>query len=414
MPSRQCLLLACFLEVFLACAAAQVEVAITTNKAAYVAGEPVFIAATITNTTASPLTIVVPTPDSCVSAISVVVEGLRRSDLPACMLGPKTTACSYNGPPATPVEIKPQTSYDMRRLVNLTYELDRPRDYQAHVKFSMLYTDQPVLERPSSFEHPTYRHANYEKDVTLTVVEGDEDALKAAFAPVVADLDSGDFARQWHAQLVLLNLAPPFAEDRILAWADRTDLGQEAMAALRKLGTKRAIQKLEATAFEKPGRNDQREGVRQAALTEIRYINDQSLLPRLFEITTEDRGQSIRWAAARRRRQNRTRGCGWGHCADALKCRPLHRICRSGGTRRHKQSRCRSGIDLRDSLGAGGQQTTRNHRGTDEAHTPNDTRRSCRTGCHLSDVDCLVVGSPRRCGHLCPGRLWHHRETTLK
>ena len=137
MPSRQCLLLACFLEVFLACAAAQVEVAITTNKAAYVAGEPVFIAARITNTTASPLTIVVPTPDSCVSAISVVVEGLRRSDLPACS-DPETTACSYNGPPATLVEIKPQTSYDMRRLVNLIYELDRPRDYQAHVKFSLL------------------------------------------------------------------------------------------------------------------------------------------------------------------------------------------------------------------------------------------------------------------------------------
>jgi HEAT repeat protein len=70
------------------------------------------------------------------------------------------------------------------------------------------------------------------------------------------------------------------------------------MAALRKLGTSRAIHKLEATAFEKPGRNDQREGVRQAALTEIRYINDQSLLSKLFEITAEDRGQSIRRAAA--------------------------------------------------------------------------------------------------------------------
>jgi len=70
------------------------------------------------------------------------------------------------------------------------------------------------------------------------------------------------------------------------------------MVALRKLGTRRAIHKLEVTAFEKPGRNDQREGVRQAALTEIRYINDQSLLPKLFEITAEDRGQLIRWAAA--------------------------------------------------------------------------------------------------------------------
>jgi hypothetical protein len=70
------------------------------------------------------------------------------------------------------------------------------------------------------------------------------------------------------------------------------------MAALRKLGTNRAIEKLEATAFEKPNGNDQREGVRQAALAEIRYINDRSLLPKLFEITAENRGQTIRWAAA--------------------------------------------------------------------------------------------------------------------
>jgi len=297
MPLHQCLALACSLQMFIACAAAQVDVAIATSKTAYVAGEPVFINVRITNTSTSTLTVVVPPPDSCLSAISVVVEGLVRSDLPPCS-DPNTAACSYNGPPATLVEIKPQTSYNMRRLANLIYELDRPREYSAHIAFSLLYTEQPVLERPSSLEHPDYRHANYEMDVTLTVVEGDVNALKAAFAPVVADLDSGDFARHWYAQLVLLNLAPAFAEDRILGWADRADLGQEAMAALRKLGTRRAIQKLEATAFEKPDRNDQREGVRQAALTEIRYINDQSLLPKLFEITAEDRGQSIRWAAA--------------------------------------------------------------------------------------------------------------------
>ena len=297
MPLHQCFALACCLQMFIACAAAQVDVVIATSKTAYVAGEPVFINVRITNTSTSPLTVVVPPPDSCLSAISVVVEGLVRSDLPPCS-DPNTAACSYNGPPAGLVEVKPQTSYDMRRLVNLIYELDRPREYSAHIAFSLLYTEQPVLEHPTSFKHPDYRHSDDEKDVTFTVVEGDANALKAALAPVVADLDSGDFARHWYAQSILLNLAPPFAEDQIIAWADRADVGQEAMAALRKLGTRRAIQKLEATAFEKPGRNDQREGVRQAALTEIRYINDPSLLPKLFEITAEDRGQSIRWAAA--------------------------------------------------------------------------------------------------------------------
>ena len=297
MPSRQCLSLACFLEMFLACAAAQVDVAIATSKAVYVAGEPVFITARITNTSTAPLTIVVPTPDSCLSAISVVVEGLRHSDLPICS-DPNSAGCAYNGQPARLVEINPQTSYEMRRLVNLIYELDQPREYRAHIAFSSLYTDQPVVEHPSSFERPDYRRFNYEKDVTFSVLEGDANALKAAFASVLADLDSDDFERHRYAQSVLLNLAPPFAEDQIIAWADRADVGQEAMTALRKLGTKRALEKLEATAFEKPNRNDQRESVRLAALTEIKYIDDQSLLTKLFEITAEDRWQTIRWAAA--------------------------------------------------------------------------------------------------------------------
>jgi hypothetical protein len=305
MLSVQYLHLACILEVFLACAAAQVDVAIAASKTVYVAGEPVFITVRITNTSTAALTIVVPPSDSCLSAIDVNVEGLRRSDLPACS-DPTVATCSYNGPPARLVEIKPYTSYDLRRLVNLIYDLHRPSEYQAHIAFSLSYTDRLDVEHSASFEHIEYRHFNVEKDLTFSVVNGDASALNAAFAPVVADLGSDDFEHHWYAQSILLNLAPPFAEGQIIAWADRADVGQEAMAALRKLGTKRAIEKLEATAFEKPGRNDQSEGVRLAALTEIRHINDQSLLPKLFEITAEDRWQTIRWAAA-------TAAAGIGH-----------------------------------------------------------------------------------------------------
>jgi HEAT repeats len=296
MPPLHCLSLACIFEIFLACAAAQVDVAIAASKTVYVAGEPVFITVRITNTSTAALTIVVPPSDSCLSAIDVTVEGLRRSDLPACS-DPTVATCSYNGPPARLVEIKPDISYDMRRLVNLIYDLHRPSEYQAHTAFSLSYTDQPVPQS-ADFVHIDYRHFNVEKNVTFSVVEGDARALKAAFAPVVADLGSDNFERHWYAQSIVLNLAPPFAEDQIIAWADRADVGQEAMVALRKLGTKRSIEKLEATAFENPNANDHREGVRQAALAQIEYINDPSLLPRLFEITAEDRGQAIRWAAA--------------------------------------------------------------------------------------------------------------------
>jgi hypothetical protein len=296
MPPFHYLRLACVFELFLACAAAQVDVAIAANKTVYVAGEPVFISVRITNISTAVLTIVVPPSDSCLSAIDVAIDRLRRSGLPACS-DPRVAACAYNGPPAQLVEIKPDTSYDMRRLMNLIYDLHRPQEYQAHIAFGLSYTDQPD-EHSASSEHIDYRHFNVEKRVTFSVVEGDASALKAAFAPGLADLDSDDFNRHWYAQSVLLNLAPPFAEDQIMAWADRADVGQEAMAALRKLGTKRAIEKLEATAFENPNGNDHREGVRQAALAQIEYINDPSLLPELFEITAEDRGQAIRWTAA--------------------------------------------------------------------------------------------------------------------
>jgi hypothetical protein len=118
MPPLHYLRRACIFELFLACASAQVDVAIAASKTVYVAGEPVFIGAKITNTSTAVLTMVVPRSDSCLSAIDVAVVGLRRSDLSACS-DPSVAACAYDGPPAQLVEIKPDTSYDMRRLVNL-------------------------------------------------------------------------------------------------------------------------------------------------------------------------------------------------------------------------------------------------------------------------------------------------------
>lgn len=284
--------MACLSSSFVLSSAVQVDVVTLPGKAVYVAGEPIFVTVRIANTSAAPLKIVVPNPDSCLSAINVDVEGLRRSDLPPCS-DPGISACSYDGPPAQLVEIKPQSSYEMRRLLNLMYDLHQPGEYHANVQVHVDYADRPPVDQTYIYEH-----RDYKSELTLEVVEGDADALKAAFAPVVADLGSDDFERQWYAQLLLLNLAPRFAEAQILAWVDRPDLGPEAMAALQKLGTKVAIEKLESIAFEEPNGNAQREPLRQAALDQIKYINDKPLLPKLFAITAENRGQMIRWAAA--------------------------------------------------------------------------------------------------------------------
>ena len=81
MPRQYLAIACCF--ILLASAAAQVDVAITASKTVYVAGEPVFIGVRIRNTSPAALTIVVPPSDSCLSAIDVAIDGLRRSDLHA-------------------------------------------------------------------------------------------------------------------------------------------------------------------------------------------------------------------------------------------------------------------------------------------------------------------------------------------
>lgn len=272
---------------------APLRVAMAMNKSVYVAGEPVFVNVTVSNISESPLTIVVPSVDSCLSAVAVVVEGLARADLPSCPDPNLSSLCAYNGPGAQQIEILPGKLYEMRRFLGFMYDLQIPRTYRASVRVHLQYANGSPVGQLSAAET-----LSQQADLIFQVVQGNQEALRAAFAPIMADLDSGDFDRQWHAQRVLLHLAPHFAELRILELADRLDVGVEAMPALRKLGTAASIQKLEGIAFEAPDGNSAREQIRYAALDQIKYVNDRSLLPELYAVMAQQRWQSIRGAAA--------------------------------------------------------------------------------------------------------------------
>lgn len=64
------------------------------------------------------------------------------------------------------------------------------------------------------------------------------------------------------------------------------------------LGTPAAINKLESIAFGTSDGDTVHEGQYLSALEQIKYLHDRSLLPKLYEVTEENRSQSIRWAAA--------------------------------------------------------------------------------------------------------------------
>ena len=283
----------CVLTFCMTSFSAPLHVAIAMSKDSYVAGEPVFVNVKVSNAGASPLTIVVPSVDSCLSAVAVIVEDLPRADLPACPDPILFTLCAYNGPGAQRIEILPGRSYEMHRFLGFIYDLRIPRTYRARVSFHLQYADSAKVDQA-----PNSEKLDDEANLSFKVVSGDVNELRAAFAPILADLECGDFRRQWYAQLVLLNLAPHFAENRILALADRLDVGAAAMPALRKLGTGASIRKLEGIAFEAPDGDLAREQIRYAALDQIRYLNDRSLLPELYAVMTQHRWQSIRGAAA--------------------------------------------------------------------------------------------------------------------
>jgi hypothetical protein len=270
----------------------QVDVSIAPSKSLYIAGEPVFVVVSIANTGTSPLTIVVSPPDSCISSMTVFIEGLSRSDRTPCA-DPNSTSCAYDGPPAHPVEIKPGAQYKLQRLMNLFYDLRQAGLYQTHVSFHLEYAERPALEGKYSFQQ-----RNFDHEVVLDVENGQAGDLIAAFSPIIMDLESADRIRRGYAQTVLLTLAPRFAEDRILAMADQQDLETTAIPALLRLDTPAAINKLESIAFETSDGDPVHEGQHLSALEQIKYLHDRSLLPKLYEVTEENRWQSIRWAAA--------------------------------------------------------------------------------------------------------------------
>ena len=143
------------------------------------------------------------------------IEGLSRSDLTPCA-DPNTKFCPYDGPPSQLVQIKPGAQHKMQRLMNLFYDLRQAGLYHAHRSFHLEFADRPALEGKYGFQQ-----RNFEQRVALDVENGRAGDLLAAFSPIIMDLGSADTIRRQYARMVLLTLAPRFAEDRILAMADQ-------------------------------------------------------------------------------------------------------------------------------------------------------------------------------------------------
>jgi hypothetical protein len=126
----QLVVVGCVLTSCMTSFPAPLHVAIAMSNGLYVAGEPVFVNVKVSNISGSPLTIVVPSVDSCLSAVAVVLEGLPRADLPPCPDPILSTMCAYN-PEHSKSKSFRATSYEMHRFLGFIYDLQIPRAYRA-------------------------------------------------------------------------------------------------------------------------------------------------------------------------------------------------------------------------------------------------------------------------------------------
>ncbi|MFB3923723.1 MAG: HEAT repeat domain-containing protein [Terriglobia bacterium] len=241
------------------------------EKQTYLVGEPVFIDFEIVNKGDQPTWIDGRMGEPCIERDPIEVVGAKYhgfgSDLSFGCFGGVAGSCMSNL-----IELKPGRKHIGRIFLSARFLLGRAGKYDVHAQRRVpLYPEGTwtVEKRAAKME--------FSSDFQITLVEGSEDELKAAFQPYVEEADSPDESARWQAIWAINVMAPPFLEDLILRSADtpnRTD-----PAALRRLNTRKSRQKL-AELVE----NSQYDSVRQGAIRELAKTRDRSYLPTLMRV----------------------------------------------------------------------------------------------------------------------------------
>ncbi|MBZ5562691.1 MAG: HEAT repeat domain-containing protein [Acidobacteriia bacterium] len=240
------------------------------EKPRYLLGEPFFIELEVKNTGSKPVSIDSRLGVPCIQRDPIEVAGAKHQGF-----GWDTTLGCYGGIAGScasgMIELKPGEKYIERIFLNGLYALDHTGVYEVHARRRVPVYPQGVWTPQSS------DNREFSSDFQITLVTGTEDDLKAAFAPYV-QAATGPFTKdQWQAIAAINSMGPPFLEELILKWADT--LGRSNPAALARLNTPRARQKLMELAEHSP------QGyIRQEAIQALAKTRDRSYLPVLVRV----------------------------------------------------------------------------------------------------------------------------------
>jgi hypothetical protein len=211
------------------------------EKQTYLVGEPVFIGFEITNTGDEPTWINQRMGEGCIEPDPIEVVGAKHQGFGwetsfGCFGGVMSSGC-LDGP----MELKPAEKRTARIFLSAHFRLDHAATYQVHAR-------RHVHVYPSGEWVPpqTAVSEDFSSDFQITLRQGSERELEAAYQPYVNDAKTPDEGDHWQAVWAIEEMAPPFLEDLILKLADMPN--RASPEALRRLNTPRAKQKLKEMA----------------------------------------------------------------------------------------------------------------------------------------------------------------------
>jgi hypothetical protein len=261
--------------------ARDVQARFTTDKTNYLAGEPVFVALTVSNGGDQSIFIDLKSPDLAkllCDDFAVEVPGAESAD--------EQWGCGVAGSCGRSFrEVLPGKSLSLRQMLNSQFRL-QPGVYAIHAHTAIVVHAQDLLDSPQIAEF------DVTDTLTVKVQRGKENQLKAAFQPFVEELDSPDLMKRSEAAGAITALAPPFLEDVLVALT-KSSYAYAAIGALRKAGTSKTREALAQIAT---GAGDD-SMLRIEATRNLGRTGDATQLPTLFQLM-ETNDKEIQNAAA--------------------------------------------------------------------------------------------------------------------
>jgi hypothetical protein len=216
--------------------AAQLYGRFSLSKAAYLAGEPVFLSFTVKNAGDQPIEILTADPMTFCSGYRLEVAGAQDRWMSSCSGGAPGGSCASSGVVLTPGESRTD-----RILMNARFDLKRPGTYSLRVTHRLEYGPTGAS---SSALLPGSSTQDFQSQQQILIQPARVDELQAEFAQYARDLDSADFQARLEAAKVIAYLAPQFMEPAILKILHTQGLQNYGVEGLRNLGTPSAHQAL--------------------------------------------------------------------------------------------------------------------------------------------------------------------------